>query len=679
MLETAPIVCTSIETRHSSIANEAVRMRQALSDLQAASSAEVTLIRCDSAEVQEEMRRVFVHTAGSLNFVTASISLRHCGLDALDDLTRELFDALARPAKGRRQEPGGLFGLLDWFVQQHGDDASERFLRGAEKHDATGDLSGLCAAYVDAAGMPRAEERRLLAWLRGTELKGRARQDTTYAALTERTAKRVLGELTRVLRALGFSGCMLMLTDADALVLRTKRQRQRAYIVLRELVDNFDKGHGMTSTRLVVCGGSKLFEGKNSIECLPPLLGRVRPPSTASPIPPHRSLAQLGGEQGVTRLRIAPKPPNANQLRAMRALIRIAQGLPPVEAVASMSVGYEKLDLTVTKLLQHAQIAGSVFTVLEGEYGSGKTHLLLHLADRALEQGHPVFRLNLERLNFDLGNPQRHLNRLLEDSELPGTRRPSALERLAAWVRSNSKWRALTEAIEVIGQSELEAAGSALHLQKLCRSAAEPRRAAATYLSGKDLLSRPGSPTYRQEAYLRFLLWLELLQRLEGCKGPVLLIDEAENLHTSGVPRSVRRTALRSLAFYCGGALPSACVVIATTPLAFIELKNEARELLAEVAEQRGALSWEDAEMLRRRLWKLRSLAVPNFTKNHRLQLARHIARTHRLVRGVKLDLDLERIVKETLHEPPRVLVRRLADELESSWWQQQAMGKLQV
>jgi formate dehydrogenase len=36
----------------------------------------------------------------------------------------------------------------------------------------------------------------------------------------------------------------------------------------------------------------------------------------------------------------------------------------------------------------------------------------------------------------------------------------------------------------------------------------------------------------------------------------VLLIDEAENLYRGGTSRLERRTALRSLSFYCGGMLP---------------------------------------------------------------------------------------------------------------------------
>jgi hypothetical protein len=60
---------------------------------------------------------------------------------------------------------------------------------------------------------------------------------------------------------------------------------------------------------------------------------------------------------------------------------------------------------------------------------------------------------------------------------------------------------------------------------------------------------------HREAAYGRLLLWLALLEELEGFEGPVLIIDEAENLYCEGVARAERRSTLRSLAFYWGGVI----------------------------------------------------------------------------------------------------------------------------
>ena len=54
-------------------------------------------------------------------------------------------------------------------------------------------------------------------------------------------------------------------------------------------------------------------------------------------------------------------------------------------------------------------------------------------------------------------------------------------------------------------------------------------------LGALDLGDKPASASYRKDAYARLLLWLELLSRLEGCEGPVVILDEAENLYRAGV------------------------------------------------------------------------------------------------------------------------------------------------
>src|SRR5690606_1592270 len=111
-------------------------------------------------------------------------------------------------------------------------------------------------------------------------------------------------------------------------------------------------------------------------------------------------------------------------------------------------------------------------------------------------------------------------------------------------------------------------------------------------------------------------------------------IDEAENLYTTGAPWSARRTALRTLSFYCGGALPGSCVVMAMTPPAFDELRKEARALLLEADEMTSTLDLEDVALFRRRVRKLEPQLVPALSRRQRLELAERVRRTHRLVRG---------------------------------------------
>lgn len=646
--------------------DEAARLEQALLDLEQCGAASVTLTQCSSANQEKSLARELGKRARQRGWVTAQLDLGELGLDALHELIAELIDALVLPGDTRA---GGVLRLLDEYHRQHGRRTLERFDAAAEEEGASGDLTTLCRAYLAAEDDASREVKAFDAWAAGVELKGRAAAGVR-AALGPQNAQRVFGELTRLVRALGCNGLLVLLHGGGSVARRTARQREKFYTVLRELVDNFDTGQGAVCSRIVITGDERLFSGPRSIRSLTPLLTRLEVASPAEPPPPHRSWTQLISEpfEYVHRRIQAARDAKPSTLRS---LVRISQGLPPTEAVTAMSVGHERIDRSIDRLFAHSEMAGSVFQVLVGEYGSGKTHLLMHLAERALSQGHPVFWLNLERMNLDLGNPQRHLARLLEHSVLPRRNRPSALQRASVWTRSPAKLRALRAALEEVAESPSEESSVAKKALLIAGSAKDAGRALENFLRAEDLAKKSSAPAYRQEAYRRLLLWLELLRRLEGCSGPVLLIDEAENLYTTGLSHAGRRSALRTLSVYCGGVLPSACVILAMTPPAFTELRKEAGALLNELKDVASTLSCEDAALFKRRLGRLEPEAVPAFTKPMRLELAERVRSAHRAVRGAVEVPHWEALVREATRttQSPRALVRRLIDELESAWW----------
>lgn len=651
------------------VRDEAARLEQALLDLELCGAASVTLTQCPSAHQERVLARELGKRARQRGWVTAQLSLEELGLDALHELVAELLDALVLPKEIRA---GGILRLLDEYHARHGRRTLERFDAAAEEEGASGDLTALCRAYLAAEDDASREVRAFDAWASGVELKGRRAALGVRAALGPVNAQRVLGELTRLVRALGFNGLLVLLHGGGSLAVRTARQREKSYTVLRELVDNFDTGQGASHARIVILGDERLFTGPRSIRSLAPLLTRLEVASPAEPPPPHRSSTRLISEpfEYVHRRIQAPRDAKPSMLRS---LVRISQGLPPTEAVTAMSVGHERIDRSIDRLFAHSEMAGSVFQVLVGEYGSGKTHLLMHLAERALSQGHPVFWLNLERMNLDLGNPQRHLARLLEHSVLPRRHRPSALQRASVWTRSPARLRALRAALEEIAEASSEEAVAARKALLIADAAKDPGRALENFLRAEDLTKKSSAPAYRQEAYRRLLLWLELLRRLDGCSGPVLLIDEAENLYTTGLSQAARRSALRTLSVYCGGTLPSACVILAMTPPAFAELRKEAGSLLNELKEVASTLACEDAALFKRRLARLEPEAVPAFTRPMRQELSERVRSTHRAVRGPVDVPHWDALVREAMRTAPspRTLVRLLVDELESAWWAQ--------
>lgn len=649
------------------IEDEVARLDQALLDLEHCESTSVTLIHCPTPGREAQLVRELSKTARSKGFVSAHLSLLEHPVDAVDVLVAALLDALVAPGGNR---PVGLLRLLDAYFEKNGKKTLERFEEACDEAGAAGDLRAICSAYLAAEDDAHREVRVFSQWSIGESATGKFRVPGVRSSLNLHTGQRVLGELTRILRALGHGGLVVLLSQGDCISTRSGRQREKAYTLLRELVDNFDSGQGAASTRITITGGDALFSGPRSLESLPPLYARLQLPSHAEPPPPHRSWTSLIRDPYEYVHRRA-KPPVETRPAALRSLVRISQGLPPVDAVSQMSVGHERVDKTIDRLFHHADMAGSVFQVLSGEYGSGKTHILLHFADRALSQGHPVFWLNLERMNLDLGNPARHLNRVLSQSSLPKKGRPSVLDRLASWTRSRKKLRRLVTTLEEIAETEAEESKAARKALALAAETEDAGAALEEFLAGRDLATKSAGSGYRLDAYRRLLLWTELLTRIEGVQGPVVLIDEAENLYTSGVSEAARRSALRTLSFYCGGALPGACVLLAMTPPALATMRKESKGLLREASEVSSTLELEDVDLFRRRLHKLTPDEVPAFTQPMRRELAKKVRQTHKLVRGPVEFEQWDELVRDVVRVggPPRLMMRRLVDELEAAWW----------
>lgn len=598
-------------------------------------------------------------------------SLASAPLSELETLVAALSASLRLPGveAGRRH---GLLAALEHFAESHGKRAEEVFEERSERESLSGELHALARQHLLGVS-GKAGLRRLSAWLGGKDLTPTA-DELALRPLSARTAKRALVQLTRLCRVLGARGARILCTDAEALVDLSEARREVAYTVLRELVDNTDGGHGMVATELLLLGARGLLDRKASIHAHPALASRIVVDDMDKPPVPHRTLVALdppaSGEPlgPVPRVRAVAQPRAA----ALRALVRFGQGLPPLEASPELTMGMEEIDARIERLFEHASNDGSVFAVLSGEYGAGKTHHLLHLEARALADERPVFRLAVERLDEDLGNPQRHLRRLLESAVLPLRRRQSPLDRLESWLGSETSRKRLRGALEAVAAAGGDAARAAARALGAAHGDGELDASTVTEVLGAlDLTDKPAAPSYRKDAYGRLHLWLELLARLEGCEGPVVILDEAENLYRAGVSRPERRTALRSLAFYCGGSLPRACVVLAVTPDTLAALREEAEALLEEIEEQVTLLPAEDVALLRRRLLRSRPIAVQRLSREELRTLAERARRLARDVRGRTHDPDGPAFVTWAVGDAhtPRELLRRVVGRTEELGW----------
>ncbi len=420
---------------------------------------------CESATVSV---RISDHPAGALvtalgraaieaGFAFASVSLgEERSLHGLDDVVRALANGVRSAAVVERRS--GILAMLDAFVEAHGRRANDRFEERADGAGLSGDLRALARGYV-ASATGRAEARRLKAWLGGEEGSPRA-DELALRPLRAGTAKTALAQLSRLVVTLGAKGSLFVLTDAESIVDLAAGRRYVALTVLRELVDNADGHRGMLASRLVVFGGSGLVLRKHALGSHEALATRLLS-AEADVLTPHAGLAHVDVPDGdAERLAITPSAIEARRVHGLRSMLRLGQGLPPLEATPELTVGLDEVDRRIDALFETAQ-SGSVFAVLCGEYGAGKTHHMLHLEARALAAKRPVLRLSVERLDEDLGNPQRHLRRLLEGSVLPLKGRPGPLDRLDAWLSSKTTEKKVHAALRAIALAGGEAAAAA--------------------------------------------------------------------------------------------------------------------------------------------------------------------------------------------------------------------------
>jgi hypothetical protein len=609
-------------------------------------------------------------TASALEsgYAVATASLAENGLHDLHAVVAALAATLRAPRveAGRRN---GVVAALDAYAKAHGRSAEALFEQSADEEAVGGELCSLALEYI-ASASGTGPGRKLQSWLAGRDV---ARETSDLRPLSARTAKRAFADLTRLVLALGHQGTRVILRDAEALVDLSPGRREIAYTVLREIIDNADGGHGVVACETLLVGSGDLDRRVHSLFDHPALATRIVADLPHGPPIPHQTWIAVAPDDPNAPLPPVPKPRAAveRHVPQLRTFVRIAQGLPPLEAIPDLTVGMEEVDARIAQLFETASNDGSVFAVLMGEYGAGKTHHLLHLEARALAEKRPVLRLAVERLDEDLGNPQRHLRRLIENATFPGRRPVGFLERLDTWLAKPAARKRLRVALDAIVAARDETARPAARAVAGAPDDTLDDDAVREVFAAFDLVDKPSNPSYRKDAYARLQLWLDVLERLEGCAGPVLVLDEAENLYRAGVSRAERRTALRSLAHYCGGALPRATVVLAVTPDTLEALRAEAGALLEEIEEQSTLLPTEDVAMLRRRLLRARPIRVTKLGPKELEKLAEQARDVARVVRGKHVDRRAGAFMGRAVNESdtPRDLLRRVMLREERIAW----------
>jgi hypothetical protein len=641
--------------------------RRALDELVWTGGSSVSLLVEETTELRETADELLLRTARDSGFAVVALRLdERVAFDSLASFVAEVTRKVLFPdnplaglgpatARALRSLGGGERAVRTLRA---------RFLEAGADGEL---LEVLLAPPVEARTKPLP---RLDAWLDGTKL---ADSEAPLQPLHDRTAMRALRSFSRVVRGLGAKGFFLLLRENDSLRKLPDGRRLDALTVLRELCDNADGARGLDTSKIVISTTKRSLEGSKGLLSLAPLAMRIGELS-AGPTSPHEPFQRLSSD----RLRaLTDRPTSDDALGALRAVVRSLSGLPPADALRRTSVALGPLDATVSRLFELTRHDGSAFALLSGAYGTGKTHLLLHIAARAHTERRPVFRLSLERLDADLGNPQRHLGRLIDTATVGQGPSQNPLPLVnwleTQWASAEGFASVLADltALAELGRDEAnEASAAATKALETVKRAKSPKGARArllAYLTGRDLYAKPGQPTYRRDAYRRFLLWLSLLERRSQVAGPVLLLDEAENLFAGGATKPERRTALRTLAFYCGGHVPCAAVFLAVTPEALIGLRAEAPELVRSVGTQKTTLPAEDVAMLQSRLRHATPVLAPPLGFLERRALCDRLRALHTDARGPLRDETFASFADEisSANLPIRSLVRHVTLRLE--------------
>jgi hypothetical protein len=219
-----------------------------------------------------------------------------------------------------------------------------------------------------------------------------------------------------------------------------------------------------------------------------------------------------------------------------------------------LSVGYDNVKETVAVALADLQHNRAEPLFVRGEWGTGKSHLLSFIRASASSNGFVSARIDLNSRSAPLNHPQRFLPSLTDDlrsHDCRGLRAllykaledPEARRRIVAYARSGAaadlQWPlcSLIYAYESGERVELDNH----YVWRLLQGAD---------LSWSDHVSK------REKALAR-LQAISLLCRTMGCKGLILLFDEAEtidqlwNIRSRMSAYSVARRLCRMLGIWC--------------------------------------------------------------------------------------------------------------------------------
>lgn len=254
----------------------------------------------------------------------------------------------------------------------------------------------------------------------------------------------------------------------------------------------------------------------------------------------------------------------------------LRQGSPPRDDVAKMTVGMEGVRAVFASKVQMAKSGGSAFTLVNGVYGSGKSHCLCLLREMAFEQDCLVSFVTLSPRECplcDLGVVYARIARSIEGrSECQLRSLQDVVESWAARIRSSRE-----DHLEQVRQAirSLHPDFRTILTEYFSAGCSDRVELAGRWLIGDDSTKRTAKALNVQlratdEDALMMLNELGKLGRAIGFRGLVVLLDEAEAIPSyRGSSRQQHCYENLCRVIQKSGRVPYCYFVYATTPLFF--------------------------------------------------------------------------------------------------------------
>lgn len=294
--------------------------------------------------------------------------------------------------------------------------------------------------------------------------------------------------------------------------------------------------------------------------------------------------------KGLDHLSQVLDTPSDERRSAKTTINCLRQGTPPREGVGKITVGLNSVRTVFTSKLQIAKGGGSSFTLVNGVYGSGKSHSLCLLREMALEQNFLVGFITVtprECPLYDLGLVYAKIARSIEGRSVTGVK--SLQDVIDSWA----------ETVRSAGAGSLDHARHAIRsLHPDFRTAlaeyfspapSDQVELAGRWLMGDDSTKQTAKVLHVElratdEYALLMLNELGKLGRAIGFRGLVVLMDEAEAIPSyTGSSRQQRCYENLCRLLERSDRVPHCYFVYATTPLFFQKCRG--RVPISETSE----------------------------------------------------------------------------------------------